>query len=63
MSWPAAASPMSSSDMWQTASSVSAASTEEYRCFCRYVVSTAVPLSAKGVISSQFINHIESTLG
>lgn len=63
MSWPAAASPMSSSDMWQTASSVSAASTEEYRCLCRYVVSTAVPLSAKGVISSQFINHIESTLG
>ncbi len=63
MSWPAAASPMSSSDMWQTASSVRAVSTEEYRCLCRYVVSTAVPLSAKGVISSQFINHIESTLG
>lgn len=63
MSWPAAASPMSSSDMWQTVSSVSAAGTEEYRCLCRYVVSAAEPLSAKGVISSQFINHIESTLG
>lgn len=63
MSWPAAASPMSSSEMCQTASSVSAAGTEEYRCLWRYVVSATVPLSAKGVISSQFINHIESTLG